>query len=194
MSFADTRQLLKGVADVLAGMTWQPPGEPAPEPQRVFDVVAFYDAPRLQEALQDLLVFEERVALVIPGEETYRVEVRAGKVLAIREMEVDVLLSGKDYDPTDNVPAYFGMIRAGDTAWTVDAEQQGIIGLKDRVVEALTGSTLGMADVCLTPVSGAPFTIASVQGVKSADSGVRKSWMQTFRTRAGISRVAAGNG
>jgi hypothetical protein len=174
MSLIDTRVLLKGIADLLAGLRRVVPGDPDPVELPVFEVVAFYDAPRLLEALEDLVEFSGRVALVVPGPETYEASLQDDGVLVKRTLEVDVLISGRDFDPTDDVPAYFGLLRSG-ADWVLNGEDSGILGMKDAVVAGLSGRVLGDSGVCFVPVAGAPF---SVEG----GSGVRKAFSLTFRS------------
>lgn len=180
MEFTDTRTLLKALADAAAGLQWTPDETPV----NVFEVVAFYDAPRLAEALTDLLEFKKTVCLIIPVADRHE-NTRTGNILRVkRDMEIDIIISDRDRYAKGK-PAYFGMKEVGGS-WDLITDRLGVIGMKDLLVDFLTGNKLGLTGgVLLEPLSGVPLRVAA-----SEDDAGRDAWIQTFTTSAGEKRLS----
>ncbi len=172
MAFVDTRTLLKNLADVLAAIKDgdQDGGTP------LFQVVGFYDAPRLNQALRDLFKYKKKAALVVPANFRHSNDRKEQKILTRRFLELDIIISDKDYSPGQ--PAYFGMKEVGGQ-WQLQASP-GVIGMVDIVIAALTGHWLNIPGVALEPAGGAPLRV-----VDQESKAGREAWIQTFITRAG---------
>ncbi len=171
MAFADTRTLLKNLADVLAAI--QDGGS------ALFQAVGFYDAPRLNQALQDLFKYDDKVALVVPANIRHTIDRKEKKILTRRTLELDIILSDRDYEPGET--PYFGMKEVGGV-WQLEASK-GVIGMVDIVINTLNGHWLSIPGVALEPAGGAPLRV-----VDQESKAGREAWIQTFTTRAGIAR------
>jgi hypothetical protein len=174
--FVDTRTFLKAIGDRLIALTWTPAGGSA---QPVFERVAYYDSARTAEALQALLSFEDRMAVIIPDSTSYRTRIDPEEVFAVRKIAVDILFTGRNNEPTDEAAAYLGMIEQANGTWTVNPQRLGIIGMADLVVNDLTGKRLAGADPLL-PTFGEPVELAEKE-----QSTVRKSFLLSFEAEAG---------
>lgn len=183
----DTRTMMMRLAEVLAGLTWpvpeapEPPeGEdppPAPDPVPVFGAVAFYDSGRVQEAVDALYDYSDAMAVIVPASDAYRCEDGCGSLVVKQEVEIDIYLTGRAWDPTTRIHEFMGLLQSG-SGWVLNEDDPGMIARKDAVVLAVAAKTLGgILYRPLAPVRAVPLTL-------DGDSGLRKSYLITFRADA----------
>ena len=164
MAYLPTITILEALKTTLAALK-------DAEENTVFEYVAIYDAPDIEEALRDLSrQYEKRVCLILPGQESYQEE----STLSRRIATFTLIMGDRDRKP--GPVALVGDLSAG---------QQGIIRMKDTVVTALTGHTLALAGLQLRPGTGGPH----LQYDGDQDDRPRRGWIQRFETPAGSIRL-----
>lgn len=185
MSLVRTRDILLALQAKLEGLTFTAENLPhlpdlAGEP--VFQEVGIYSRPNLTAALADLLAFEDRFCAVVPIGDEHEFLSKAEGVRAIntvrRHSAFTLLISDRDFGSRQEA-------FAGD-----EEDSPGVIGLKDIVVDALTGQDLGHSELKFLPEEGAPFFVADTirEGQALDDLSGRDAWQQTFLTPAGTYR------
>ena len=172
IGFISTESLLKGIKTALEGLRLPPTVEGA-DSIPAFEKVAIYGARDLSAAFADLLIFEERVCLVIPAGDNYTTEWEGRTVVTHQESDFVLLISDRTFG--SRIDALEGT-----------AETPGVVALKDRVVSGLFGARLEIPGVSLVPVSGEPFKLSTFD--KKEQEG-RQCWSITFSTPSGISKA-----
>lgn len=155
MSFLDPIALLGAVKTTIEGLT-------------LFDEVALYDAPDLEQALLDLTVRKGAVCLIVPMGDRYD-QTADGATTSFRaSYSFATLIAARD--PRDPQAAVFS-----------DDATPGVIALKHDVVSGLAGQTLGIARVLIAPIEGDTILVEDKRNNRS-----RKAWMHLFETPAGV--------
>ena len=173
--FIDTRNFLKAIGDALIALEWTPDEGDA---QKVFDAVAYYDSARAAEAVQQLLSFSSSMAVIVPDINRFRNTEDVDGLFSVKTLEIDILFTGRSYSPTNQTENFLGMIEQ-DGTWTVDADNLGLLGMVDEVIDALSGKSFQDSGP-LKPVFGEPLEIS-----QEDSSTVRKSYLLTFECEAG---------
>lgn len=172
VGYIHTHPIASGVAAALQAMLLDPQVEGS-EP--LFQAVRMYDAPDLLAALEDLLVFEERVALVVPSEIIDETIKDAETTMVRRTQALTVIVSDVDYEP--GPLSYFGDEGPGG--------RLGVVRLKDIVIDALAFADAGVPGVCLIPAGGGPQEVR-----REGESRTRRAWLHRFETHAGFAEGA----
>ncbi len=149
-----------------------------PNGQIAFEEVRFYAQADLQKALDDLLVFQDRVCLIIPTGNSHRSQRIGGVLRTIREWSEFVLLLSDRVYGDFNAEALQGT-----------QTNPGTVALADLLTTALTGQQLDNPRLCLEPGGGEPFHISNAE---KAELPGRDCWSQTFRTPAGYQETPLG--
>src|SRR5207302_6391328 len=122
----------------------------------------------------ELLVHDDRVCLIIPGGDVHDSHIEGTNLIAKRQTEFHLLIADRAFGRA-NVPL------------VGDDKSPGVIALKDVVLDAMAGNTLGFKFLALAPTSGEPFHLTDRE--RQNDPG-RDCWAQTFTTYAGAARVS----
>ncbi len=132
-----TTDIVTALIAALQALTWTPTGG-SPEP--AFGRVARFDSTDLEAAFAELLLSEQRVALVIYLGDRYEPDIR-GTVAVRRVVDLAVLVSDRRIGKRQE--AVYGT-----------ATNPGVLGLKDLVYPAVTGRLIPNPDgVDLEPTS-----------------------------------------
>lgn len=170
MAFVPTLSILNALKTFLAALP-HPDEAKAAAGEKLFERVELHENRKLKEALKDLTIIKQRVALIVPGGDSYQ-SVREGRATRCsRTTSLDIL--------------------AADRAWTKGGHEAvmggennvGVIRMKDLVTAALVAECqLGLPYVVLTPTDGQMITVAD-EDVK--DTPGRECWVAAFETPAG---------
>ena len=173
-SFVKTLDVLNGVKAAIAALQLAAAYSSVADYPKAFTEVQIYRNADLLKALEDMRVYDDRACFIVPGGDDFD-NAMDGRVLsAKRSSDVILLIADRNY-ARENL-ALIG-----------DETGPGVIVLTDLVLEMLTGITLGLPGVCLTPMSGEPLHLTSKQ---QEDAPGRDCWALTFNTTAGAVRVA----
>jgi hypothetical protein len=168
--FIPTLTLLQAVRAAVAAITL-----PAPFSGAAFAETRLYAHENLTQALRDLLVFEDRVCLIIPTAARHE-NTESGRFLQCRrETEFALLVCDRVYGGQFDAEAALG-----------NADTPGMIALAELTIGALAGQSLDLPSVCLKPGAGEPFRLTSAERDEAPG---RECWAQTFTTSAGEVRV-----
>lgn len=140
----------------------------------LFQVVRLFDSTDVDRAFAELFVArQQRLCFVLPGRDAYTRRIEGVKLFCEKRATFALLIC--DTDRKTGQAAVFG-----------GAGNQGVLALKDAVIEALTGTQLGLPWVVVEPDEGDDLTV-----MKDGDSDAgRKGWFQLFETRAGAKNVS----
>lgn len=167
MSFVPTVSILNALKAQLEAIAL-PGGQPG---EKLFEKVDFHENKKLREALADLVIVKQRVAIIVPGGDGY-VNTREGRtVRSVRTSMFDVLIADRAWT------------KGGHEAVFGGPKNVGVLTMKDLVVNHLiANSQLGLPYVVLQPEEGAQIEIADPD-VK--DSPGRECWVQNYTTPSG---------
>lgn len=147
--------------------------EPEVDPVHpLFQEVRAYPQANIGQAIDDLLIFEDRVCLIIPAGNRHNTQRIGDKLRVQRVSDFIFLLADRVYGAFD-AEAMMG-----------SPENPGTIRLQDYLLAALTGEQLGNPRLLLEPRDGQPF---EVRKTDSAAAG-RECWEQNFTTPAGYAQ------
>lgn len=153
MPFIDTLTILAKLKTRLVALESEP-GTP------LFDKVEYYSSTDLLRALAELRVFKNRVCFIVPGDDDFLNEVSGRSLNTVVERHVFLLLADRDYGRRQS-------------AATGDDSTTGVVAMKDRVANELTGKNLDTRQVLVRPVNGTPLLI---QGPKREEAAGREAW------------------
>ncbi len=153
MPFIDTLTILAKLKTRLAALELTA-GTP------LFDKVEYYSSTDLLRALAELRVFKNRVCFIVPGDDDFLNEVSGRSMSTVVERHVFLLLADRDYGRRQS-------------AATGDDNTTGVVAMKDRVANELTGKNLDSRQVLVRPVNGTPLLI---QGPKREEAAGREAW------------------
>jgi hypothetical protein len=161
--FVETLDIMQSMKNFIGNLTLKT-GEIA------FNEVRYYAQADLQKALDDLLIYDDRVCLIIPSGDNHKNQRIGGVLRTWRESEFVLLLSDRVYGDFDA------------EALQGTQTNPGTVALKDLLIQGLTASQLDNPRLCFEPGNGEPFHISNAE---KAEMPGRDCWSQTFRTPAG---------
>jgi hypothetical protein len=166
MSYVPTLSIL---AAVKAALEYIP--HPTAAGEKLFERVEYHDNKRLREALTDLVIIKQRVALIVPGGDNYRTTQEGRTYRSVRTSTFDLLIADRSWT------------RGGHEASFGGPQNIGVLAMKELVVAHLVRhAQLGLPHVVLQPEEGAHIDIADDQ-VK--DSPGRECFVISYSTPAG---------
>lgn len=170
--FTTTASILKALKTELESLPFVDSSE------RLFQAVEIYDAPDLLEAIQDLHLYDDRVCLVVASDEQAQSlsqdDSSSRYEIIERIQRINLVMADRAF--SDGTA---GLI--GDET---KENSLGVIGLKDRTIELITGKNLNLSYVSLIPDGGGPHN--SWDEKRNSE---RKAWIARFRTSTGIQKV-----
>lgn len=171
MRFVTTFELLNALKARLAAMPL-PDGAPG---EKLFERVDFHMNKKLREVLKDLTIIKERVAIIVPAQESYENQRQGRTVLSSRTSGFDLLLADRAWT------------KGGHDAFFGGEKNVGVIAMKELVVEELAiNCQLGLPYVCLQPQEGAEIEISDDE-VKDVPG--RQCYVLNYLTPAGVRRL-----
>jgi hypothetical protein len=138
----------------------------------MFERIELYGSKQIGQALKDLIIIKDRVALIIPIGSRFEGERKGSTVISKKTTTIDVLVADRDY-------------LTGQAADFGGSNNVGVVAMQDAVAEALTGNQLALPFVSLIPTAAEPLEIYDP---KKKDSPGRVAWVVSFDTRAGDAR------
>ena len=173
--FLPTLAVLQAAQQTLAALTLP---DPYTKMGKAFEDVRIYAHKNLGQALQDLLVVSDRVALLIPTEFDHANRMEGRNFTSRRTLDFVVLVTDRIIGGTANEAAVGGQ------------DNPGMILLSELMINALTGQDLGLPSVLLEPGRGQPLLVGG--GTNGDATFAREAWAQPFTTPAGEMRVDRG--
>ncbi len=167
MSFVKTLDILTKLQTALAALPL--PGTITGE--KLFERVDFHENKKLREALTDLIIVKQRVAIIVPGGDIY-VNTREGRtVRSTRTSTFDLLIADRAWT------------KGGHEAVFGGPKNVGVITMKDLVVDHFAENPqLGLPWVVLTPEQAAQIEISDSD---AKDSPGRECYVLNYSTPAG---------
>lgn len=164
-------------ATILNALKAQLEAMPHPDPakaeagEKLFERVDFHENKKLRDALRDLTIVKQRVAILVPGGESFQ-NIREGRtVRSVRTFSFDVLIADRSWTKAGH-EAVFG----GDN-------NIGVLAMKDLVLQRfIAHPQLGLAYVVLQPQDGAQIELVDDQ-VKDVPG--RECYVLNYSTPAG---------
>ncbi len=160
--------------DILAALKTQLESLPLPGTttgEKLFERVEFHENKKLREALQDLVIVKQRVAIIVPGGDSYANLKEGRSVRSVRTSTFDLLLADRAWT------------KGGHEAVFGGTKNVGVLTMKDLVVDHfIANPQLDLPWVVLTPTEGAQIEIADAD-VK--DSPGRECFVLAYETPAG---------
>ena len=169
MSFIKTVPLLTAIKTYLEALTVA-----SDDATLLFEEVVLFHTPEMGSAIKRLLLSQTRICLIVPSGDDYQSTVTAGYVHTTAELELELIFADRVWSTTQNTSALFG-----------GGSNIGVVPMKDRVVESLTGADIGIPGVVLAPLAGSFVTVKDDQDPKLKDSPGRESYMSSWSTWAG---------
>jgi coenzyme F420-reducing hydrogenase delta subunit len=167
MSYVDTKTILDALKTQLESILL--PGTSSGE--KLFERVDFHENKKLREALKDLTIIKQRVAIIVPEGDDYK-NIKEGRTIRSERSTSFVILVADRAWTKGGYDAVFG-----------GTNNVGVLAMKDLVVKDLVASCqLGLPYVILQPVEGAQIEIADAD-VK--DSPGRECYVLSYVTPAG---------
>ncbi len=171
MPFIETITIMEALKARLASL----PLDESGGEERLFEVVEYYGAHDLVEALQELIVTKQRVALIVPQGWDHDNQRDGVSMRSVRKTNFDVFFADR---------AFVKKTGAG----LVGGEKNvGIIAMADRVVANLSAAPFALPELVFEPEDGAPIVLTKDE--KKAAPG-REAWAQSFSCYAGEVRSA----
>ncbi len=141
----DPLEVLQALQAALAAVPLPPGHGQGP----LFEAVRLYDLTQMDRALTELLLYQERVACVVPGDESFRAEYRGRLVLLRRDWPVSVLISDRRIG--DRTAALWG-----------DGQTIGVVRMVECTLPYVTGQLLrNPAGVRCVPVRWGLMTLSA---------------------------------
>ena len=166
MSFVRTLDLLAAVKAQLESLP-----HPDREGEKLFEKVDFHENQKLREALSDLVIIKQRVAIIVPNGETYETFKEGRTRRHVRTASFDLLLADRAWTKGGHEAVFGGL------------KNVGVLLMKDLVIEHfIAHPQLGLPWVALEPVEAALIEIADAD-VK--DSPGRECYVINYATPAG---------
>ncbi len=169
MSFLKTVPLLQAIQTFLASLT-----AADDDATLLFEEVVLFHTPEMGSAIKRLILSQSRICVIVPSGDDYQSTVTAGYVHTTAELELELIFADRVYSTVKNLDALFG----GD-------RNIGVVPMKDRVVELLSGADIGIPGAVLAPLTGSFVTVKDDQDPKLKDTPGRESYMSSWSTYAG---------
>ncbi len=178
--FLSTLALLTPIKDALAAARYSQAAPTAeallsskPADPKLFEQVQFHANKNFAQALQDMRVIRDRLALIVPLGDDYDTSFPGSVMKSARTTEFMIMIADKDMSdsgqlsPSRNTP--------------------GILAMKDLTVHLLTKDpfAIGPRAVVIEPVAGAIVAL-EWKDEKNAPTVGRECWNQGFRAQAGF--------
>ena len=145
--------------------------------EKLFERVDFHENKKLREALSDLVIVKQRVAIIVPGGESFQNERQGRTVLSKRSTSFDLLIADRAWT------------KGGHEAVFGGANNIGVLRMAEAVVNALVAAPqLGLPYVVLQPQDGAQIEIADSE---LKDSPGRECYVLNYTTPAGEETIRA---
>jgi hypothetical protein len=187
MPFVRTLSILDDVKTRLAALTLgqvfntdgQPMDDASNDPTLLFNDVKVYARRDIVAAMQELYLFDDRLAILVPGGFDHTAKLHGTSLRMRRRMEFVLILTDRNFG-------------GENTALVGEAgENPGVLLMAELVVAVLAGQTLGRAAdwVALQPGHGEVLRITDKQ---REDAPGRDAWVQEFSTEAGEMQTATG--
>lgn len=172
MAFTPTADLLASLETLLKGLPLDPAQPVAGGGAPLFSRVALFGTAQLTAALKGVFAAEARICYIVPAGDDYDYDADTVRQLlaARRSTRVVLLIADRALD-TASTAALLGTGGVG-----------GILGLKDRVVAALTTPATAGGRTYI-PENGLPVVIADAD--RPAGNLGRECWQQPFLIPAG---------
>ena len=166
MSYVDTTDILDALKAQL---------ELIPHPtitgEKLFERVDFHENKKLREALTDLTIVKQRVAIIVPGGDSYETRPEGRMLRSKRTSTFDLLIADRAWT------------KGGHEAVFGGPRNVGVLTMKDLVVKHLVANCqLGLPHVVLRPEEGQEIEVAE-SDVK--DSPGRECFVMSYSTPAG---------
>lgn len=163
MSFQSTTSIIEALKSGLTGLRF--PNDAvaygALAGELMFQQVDVYDVPQVELAVRDLLNFKNRIALIFPRGERFEHVGGNGGLKITQTGEYLVVICDRDYAPGKS--AFFG-----------GPGQPGVLAMKEIVLAAAIGESLGIPGSVVVPVDGESVRIAeSAQALAKGREGYR---------------------
>lgn len=170
MPFVSTHSILAALKTQLEALPHSDPVK-AEAGEKLFERVDFHENKKLREALADLTIIKQRIAIIVPGGQSFQ-NVKEGRtVRSVRSMSFDLLIADRAWTKGGH-EAVFG----GD-------KNIGVIRMAEDVVNHfIENPQLGLPYIVLEPQEGAQIEIADSE-VK--DSPGRECYVLNYATPAG---------
>lgn len=144
--------------------------------QPLFEAVIFHENKQLAEALRDLVVVKQRVAVIVHAGDLHENTREGRSVRSARTTSLDILIADRAWT------------KGGHEAVVGGANNVGVIRMKDLVAAHLVARCqLGLPEVVLMPGECGAITLADEQ-VK--DSPGRECYVFNYETPAGWETLA----
>ena len=173
--YVPTLAILSAVRDLLKSLQLPDPYTALGD---AFEDVRVYAHRNLGQALQDLFVTADRVALIIPTDFAHANKLEGRNMTSRRTLEFVLLIGDKIVGGNANEAALGGQ------------DNPGMVLLAELAIDALAGADLGLPSVIVEPVRGQPLLVGN--GQETDQTFAREAWAQTFSTPAGERRVDRG--
>lgn len=170
MPFVPALTILGKLRELLLAMP-HPDQAMADAGEKLFERVEFHENKKLKEALADLTILKQRVAILVPGGDDYENKREGRAIRSTRSSTFDLLIADRAWT------------KGGHEAVFGGAKNVGVLTMQELVVNALCDNPqLGLAYVVLAPTGGAQITIAD-EDVK--DSPGRECFVLNYETPSG---------
>lgn len=138
----------------------------------LFDKVEVYSTPDLVKARRELLLFDNRLCLIIPSGNDYENKFAGKEVQTEVKREFVLLLTDRDFSKRKNAALGSG------------SDTPGVVKMNDLVEAALLGQNLGQSPVMLRmhPLNSEAFQLV---GESEEQSTGRAAWQMTWQCSGG---------
>ena len=145
-AYLPTLAVLQGVKQTLGALMLP---DPYTGMGKTFQDVRVYAHKNLGQALQDLLVVADRVALIVPTDFSHANKLDGRNFTSRRTLEFVVLIGDRVVGGTSNEAALGG------------PQNPGMVLLAELAITALAGADLGLPAVCIEPMRGQPMLLGA---------------------------------
>ena len=177
MAFIKTVPLLEAVKAQMEAMTIADEN-----PEKLLEEVVLFHTPEMGSAIKRLVISKNRIGLIVPSGDDFVSQGSADYVQTTATHEFEIILADRVWSTIKNTGALFG-----------DANNVGVVPMKDRVIEKLFGASLEIPGVVLTPIAGSFVTVKDDKDPKHKDTPGRESYMSTWSTWAGEQSASTGS-
>lgn len=170
MNFLPTIDIMRAMQTTLAALML-----PAPrDGEKAFESVRMYAHENLFGALKELLLFDDRICLVVPVGNEHESKRDAAVITMRRTAKFVLLVSDRVYGDTDSEAALGS------------ANAVGALALGEMVADAIGGQSLGLPNAGFLLGTGEPLGLSDDE---RNSAGVRECWALPVSTYAGETRT-----
>jgi hypothetical protein len=187
LMFLSTLALLTPVKEALTNVRYSQPAPSVeatlstePSDPKLFDQVNFHSSKNFAQALRDMRVIRDRVAIIVPLGDDYENELAGTVMKSTRTTEFMIMIADKDFSIDSS--------QLGSTR-----QSPGILAIKDLTVQLLVQKPfqIGARTVVIQPAAGAIVAL-EWEEEKNAPTVGRECWNQGFRAYAGFTSTPFG--